>query len=83
MTVASANNKIVFLGGANLFSGSGFSNESDGIDIYDDNSESWSVGSVSPVSGVMAASVGSQIIYVGFMWGNATTITNTMIIITP
>lgn len=82
MTVATIKNKAVFLGGANLFSGQYFLNESGGIDIYDDVTGNWKAGSVSPgVCGMMAASVGSQIIYVGFMWdnGNTNSIANTMI----
>lgn len=82
MTVASLKNKIVFMGGAYSYSDGNFFNETGGIDVYDDATGTWSVGSVSPdVCGMMAATVGSQIIYVGFMWGNGTTTTNTMIII--
>jgi hypothetical protein len=78
MAVATVKNKVVFLGGAYSFTGQYFSNETGEIDIYDDTTGGWAVGSVSPgVCGMMAASVGSQIIYVGFMWGNTTT--NTMI----
>ena len=84
MTVASANNKIVFLGGAYSFSGIAFTNESHAIDIYDDNTGAWSVATISPgVSGVMAASLGTKIVYIGFMFANGTSITNTMMIITP
>ena len=84
MTVASANNKIVFLGGAYSFSGLAFTNESHAIDIYDDNTGAWSVATISPgVSGVMAASLGTKIVYIGFMFANGTSITNTMMIITP
>ena len=82
MTVATLKNKAVFLGGANSFSGKYFLNESGGIDIYDDGTGNWKAGSVSPgVCGMMAASVGSQIIYVGFMWdnGNRNIIANTMV----
>ena len=77
------NNKIIFLGGAYTFSGTSFSNESNGIDIYDDNTGNWSAGTVSPgVSGVMVASVGSQLIYAGFMYANSSTITNTIVLMT-
>ena len=83
MTVASANNKIVFLGGAHSFSGIAFTNESQAIDIYDDNTGGWSVATISPgVSGVMAASLKTKIVYIGFMFANGTTISNTMMIIT-
>jgi len=83
MTVATISNKAVFLGGANSFSGKYFSNESGGIDIYDDVTGSWYTGSVSPgVCGMMAASIGLKIIYVGFMWKNSTTIANTMVTLT-
>lgn len=79
MAVATVKNKVVFLGGAYSFTGQYFSNETGEIDIYDDTTGGWAVGSVSPgVCGMMAASVGSQIIYVGFMWENNTT-TNAMI----
>lgn len=82
MTVDTIKNKAVFLGGAYTFAEGYFSNEAGEIDIYDDDTGSWNVGSASPgVCGMMAASVGSQIIFVGFMWdaGSSNTITNAMI----
>ncbi len=84
MAVGVANNKVLFLGGARSLSGVKFFNESGAIDIYDDNTGNWSAGTVSPaVSGVMAASSGMKVIFTGFMWNNATTITNTMTIVVP
>src|SRR5574338_826979 len=82
MTVAVVNNKAVFLSGAFSFNGYYFSNESGDIDMYDDTTGSWSVGSISPAArGMMAASVGSKIIYVGFMSASFGT-ANTMVILT-
>lgn len=82
MTVAAADNKVVFLGGAFNFSGVYFSIESGAIDVYDDNTGQWYAGLVSPnVSGTLAASVGTQIIYTGFMWDNGTTTSNTIVIV--
>lgn len=84
ITVASANNKIVLLGGATTFPGTGIWNESGAIDVYNDNTGTWSAGGISPgVNGVMASSLGNKIVYVGFMSNGSTTITNTMMIIIP
>lgn len=82
MTAASAGNKVVFLGGAFDFSGVSFPFESGSIDVYDDNTGQWFTGSASPnVCCVMAAAVGTKIIYSGFMWNNGTTTTNTLVIV--
>lgn len=81
MTVASANNKVVFLGGAYSFSGRYFSTEAGEVDVYNDNVGNWFSSSISSISGMMAATIGTKIIYAGFMGNNGTTTTNTMAIL--
>lgn len=83
MTVAAANNKVVFLGGAYSFSGRYFSIESAEVDVYNDNIGEWFSSKVSPnISGMMAATIGTKIIYTGFMSDNGTTTSNTLVILT-
>ena len=82
ITVAKSQNKILLLGGNHYYNGMIFSEESEYIDVYDDSTENWITGRVSPgVGGVMSASVGSKIITTGYMYNDNTTIANTLAIL--
>lgn len=73
MAVGIANNKIVYLSG----------NYSDAMDVYDDETGTWSSGVASPVTGGACGSLGNRCYFGGLLMDRGNRIGPTLVIIEP
>jgi hypothetical protein len=80
IATASANNKLIFLGGQ--FSPTGeFSSK---VDVYDGSSENWWTTNLNEgVSGVAATTSAERCVFLGFLFDNGNSLTQTLMVINP